>query len=127
MASPASSPAVRTSLYHELFALGWRRRCLLAITHGRANQLGFWTYVTLWWMHESAKLNVFFGVPNLGAEDAACASALSRELHDAAADEHVLSLVRDDLDRGHGWRSPRMRAPPPLRISRRSASRCWRP
>jgi putative photosynthetic complex assembly protein 2 len=41
---------------------------LLAITHGRVNQLGFLTYVTLWWMHESAKLNMFFGAPNLGEE-----------------------------------------------------------
>ena len=59
--------AVRTSLYHEMFALVGAV-VLLAITHGHANQLGFWTYVTLWWMHESAKLNVFFGVPNLGEE-----------------------------------------------------------
>lgn len=59
--------AVRTSLYHEMFTLVGAV-VLLAITHGRANQLGFWTYVTLWWMHESAKLNVFFGVPNLGEE-----------------------------------------------------------
>jgi putative photosynthetic complex assembly protein 2 len=59
--------AVRTSLYHELAALVGAV-VLLAVTHGRANQLGFWTYVTLWWMHESAKLNVFFGVPNLGEE-----------------------------------------------------------
>ena len=59
--------AVRTGLYHEMFALVGAV-ILLAITHGRVNQLGFWTYVTLWWMHESAKLNVFFGVPNLGEE-----------------------------------------------------------
>jgi putative photosynthetic complex assembly protein 2 len=59
--------ATRTGLYHEMFALVGAA-ILLAITHGRANQLGFWTYVTLWWMHESAKLNVFFGVPNLGEE-----------------------------------------------------------
>jgi putative photosynthetic complex assembly protein 2 len=59
--------AVRTSLYHEMSALVGAV-ILLAITHGRANQIGFWTYVTLWWMHESAKLNVFFGVPNLGVE-----------------------------------------------------------
>ena len=59
--------AVRTILYHEMFTLVGAV-VLLAITHGRVNQLGFWTYVTLWWMHESAKLNVFFGVPNLGEE-----------------------------------------------------------
>ena len=65
--------AVRTSLYHELFALVGAV-VLLAITHGPPNQLGVWTYVTLWWMHESAKLNVFFGVPNLGEE--CCRDAL---------------------------------------------------
>lgn len=59
--------AVRTSLYHEMFAL-LGAVLLLAMTHGARNQLGFWTYVTLWWMHESAKLNIFFGVPNLGEE-----------------------------------------------------------
>jgi putative photosynthetic complex assembly protein 2 len=59
--------AVRTSLYHELFTLAGAV-ALLAITHGHANSFGFWTYVVLWWMHESAKLNVFFGVPNLGEE-----------------------------------------------------------
>jgi putative photosynthetic complex assembly protein 2 len=58
---------VRTGLYHEMFALVGAV-VLLAITHGHGNQLGFWTYVTLWWMHESAKLNVFFGAPNLGEE-----------------------------------------------------------
>lgn len=59
--------AVGAILYHEMFTLAGAA-LLLAITHGHANQLGFWTYVTLWWMHESAKLNVFFGVPNLGEE-----------------------------------------------------------
>jgi putative photosynthetic complex assembly protein 2 len=58
---------VRTSLYHELSALTGAV-VLLALTHNQPNQLGVWTYLTLWWMHESAKLNVFFGVPNLGEE-----------------------------------------------------------
>ena len=59
--------AVRTSLYHELAALSGAV-LLLALTAGKPNQLGVWTYLTLWWMHESAKLNVYFGVPNLGEE-----------------------------------------------------------
>lgn len=59
--------AVSTSLYHELFALVGAI-ILLAMTHGQANQIGLWTYLTLWWMHESAKLNLFFGVPNLGQD-----------------------------------------------------------
>ena len=59
--------AIRTSLYHELAALTGAV-LLLALTAGKPNQLGVWTYIVLWWMHESAKLNVFFGVPNLGEE-----------------------------------------------------------
>ena len=30
--------------------------------------MAIWTFVVLWWMHQSAKLNVYFGVPNLGEE-----------------------------------------------------------
>ena len=50
----------------------WRRilgaLALFALTYGQPNQLALWTYLLLWWMHQSAKLNVFFGVPNLGEE-----------------------------------------------------------
>jgi len=59
--------AVRTGLYHELACL-IGAVLVLALTTGKANQVGAWTYVTLWWMHESAKLNLFFGAPNLGEE-----------------------------------------------------------
>jgi len=59
--------AVRTSLYHELtiiaFAIG-----IVALTRGQPNQIGVWTFFVLWWMHTSAKLNVYFGVPNLSEE-----------------------------------------------------------
>jgi hypothetical protein len=41
---------------------------LFGLTRGQANQMAIWTFVVLWWMHQSAKLNVFFGVPNLGEE-----------------------------------------------------------
>ena len=27
-----------------------------------------WTFIVLWWMHQSARLNVFLGVSNLNAE-----------------------------------------------------------
>ena len=59
--------AVRTMLYHELACL-IGAVLVLALTAGKANQVGAWTYVTMWWMHESAKLNLFFGAPNLGDE-----------------------------------------------------------
>jgi putative photosynthetic complex assembly protein 2 len=59
--------AARTSLHHELSAvLG--ALALLALTYGQPNRLALWTYVLLWGMHQSAKLNAFFGVPNLGED-----------------------------------------------------------
>ena len=64
---PRFIEALRTSLYHELAALAGGV-LVFALTYGKPNQIGFWTYVVLWWMHQSAKLNVFFGVPNLGEE-----------------------------------------------------------
>ena len=59
--------ALRTSLYHEFAALGGGA-IVLAVTYDQPNKIGAWTYVILWWMHMSAKLNVFFGAPNLGEE-----------------------------------------------------------
>jgi putative photosynthetic complex assembly protein 2 len=59
--------AVGTSLYHEL-AICLTALVLFGLTRGQANQMAIWTFVVLWWMHQSAKLNVFFGVPNLGEE-----------------------------------------------------------
>jgi G3E family GTPase len=41
-----------------IFALAWPG----------ANHVGIWTFVVLWWMHQSAKLNVFLGVPNLNEQ-----------------------------------------------------------
>jgi putative photosynthetic complex assembly protein 2 len=38
------------------------------MTREAANQFGLWTFVVLWWMHQSARLNVFLGVSNLNAE-----------------------------------------------------------
>lgn len=59
--------AVETSLYHELaiiatFAL------MAALTWNQQNQFGLWTFLVLWSMHVSAKLNVFLGVRNLNEE-----------------------------------------------------------
>ncbi len=59
--------AVETSLYHELTILV-TAVLLAAICLGTANPLGFWTFVVLWAMHVSAKLNVFLGVRNLNEE-----------------------------------------------------------
>ena len=59
--------AVRTSLYHELVIIAFAI-AIVAITAGQPNQIGVWTFFVLWWMHSSAKLNLFFGVPNLSEE-----------------------------------------------------------
>lgn len=59
--------AAKTSLYHEL-AVCLSALFLLALTWGKPNQMGVWTFAVLWWMHMSAKLNIYFGVPNLGEE-----------------------------------------------------------
>ena len=59
--------AARTSLHHELSAI-LGALALLALTYGQPNRLALWTYLLLWWMHQSAKLNAFFGVPNLGED-----------------------------------------------------------
>lgn len=56
--------ALQTCIHHELVSL-IGAFVLLLLTWGGANQLALWTYVLMWWMHLSAKLNVFFGVPNL--------------------------------------------------------------
>ena len=59
--------AIQTSLWHELaiIAMGI---VIVALTWGSKNQIGMWTFMVLWWMHQSAKLNVFLGVRNLNEE-----------------------------------------------------------
>ncbi len=59
--------ALATSLYHEL-AIVATVALLLGLTWGQPNTLGLWTFVLLWLMHVSAKLNVFLGVRNLNIE-----------------------------------------------------------
>jgi putative photosynthetic complex assembly protein 2 len=59
--------AIETSLYHELAIIIFGA-ALFALTYDSPNQIGLWTYVVLWWMHQSAKLNVLLGVPNLSEE-----------------------------------------------------------
>ncbi len=59
--------AIQASLYHELAVLLLAGLVLL-FTWGRPNHFGMWTFVVLWWMHQSARLNVFLGVSNLNAD-----------------------------------------------------------
>lgn len=59
--------AIQTSLYHELTIVA-AGAAMVWITWDSANQVGTWTFVILWWMRWSAKLNLFFGVPNLNED-----------------------------------------------------------
>ncbi|NEV64222.1 putative photosynthetic complex assembly protein PuhE [Thiorhodococcus minor] len=59
--------AILTSLYHELAILGTVLFMVL-VTLEEPNQVGTWTFVVLWLMRWSAKLNLFLGVPNLNED-----------------------------------------------------------
>ena len=59
--------ATQTILYHEL-AIAATAAALVALTWDEENQVGTRTFVILWGMRLSAKLNVFLGVPNLSEE-----------------------------------------------------------
>jgi len=58
--------ALMVSLWHELAILA-SFMLIAGLTWNGANGIGLWTFVILWWMHESARLNVFLGVRNLNA------------------------------------------------------------
>lgn len=55
------------SLYHELVVLATAVG-LVILTWDAPNQVGTWTFLALWGMHISAKLNIFLGVRNLNEE-----------------------------------------------------------
>ncbi len=57
-------PAVQSVIYHEA-AIALTAALIAAITWDGANQVGLWTFVILWLMRLSAKLNVYLGVRNL--------------------------------------------------------------
>jgi putative photosynthetic complex assembly protein 2 len=59
--------AVQTSLYHEL-AVVVVAAAIIALTWGNPNQVASWTFVVLWLMRWSAKLNLFLGVVNYNQE-----------------------------------------------------------
>ncbi len=56
--------AVASILWHEL-AIAASGVLVLALLWNAPNQVGAWTFLVLWVMRLSAKLNVFLGVPNL--------------------------------------------------------------
>jgi putative photosynthetic complex assembly protein 2 len=59
--------AALTLIYHEA-ALAVTAAGLLALSWGEPNPIGAWTFLVLFAMRLSAKLNLFFGVPNLSQE-----------------------------------------------------------
>jgi putative photosynthetic complex assembly protein 2 len=59
--------AVAAILWHELGIIV-SGLVILAITWGAPNQVGNWTFLVLWAMRASAKLNLFYGVRNLSEE-----------------------------------------------------------
>ena len=59
--------AIEAILWHEL-AIAGTAVAMVALTWGGENQVGTWTFMVLWVMRLSAKLNVYLGVPNLTEE-----------------------------------------------------------
>lgn len=59
--------ALNAILWHEL-GIVFGGLLIIAITWREPNQVGTWTFLVLWVMRTSAKLNLFFGVRNLSEE-----------------------------------------------------------
>jgi len=54
--------ALQAILYHELALLACGA-AILVLTWNGSNQVGLWTFVALWVLRQSAKINLFLGVP----------------------------------------------------------------
>ena len=94
-------------LYHELALIvlaswWWPRR------PGRANRVGLWTFMVLWVMRHSAKLNIFLGVRNLGENFLPPHLAYLQDLLPACADERAVPVLGDA---GHRRGDPGLDAP----------------
>jgi putative photosynthetic complex assembly protein 2 len=59
--------ALGACLWHEL-AIVAGAALIAAVTWGAPNKVGLWTFLILWLMHESARLNVLLGVRNVAEE-----------------------------------------------------------
>lgn len=59
--------SIGTVAYHEL-AIALTGLAVFALTYGGENTTGLWTYMILWVLRLSAKINVYLGVPNLTEE-----------------------------------------------------------
>jgi putative photosynthetic complex assembly protein 2 len=59
--------ALQVSIWHELAIVVGAVALWFAAAPG-TNRVGFWAFVILWVMHESARINVFLGVRNVSEE-----------------------------------------------------------
>lgn len=57
--------ALQAVLYHELALIVLAIAVVACVGPGE-NRVGLWTFMTLWVMRQSAKINIFLGVRNLG-------------------------------------------------------------
>jgi len=57
--------AIEAILYHEI-AIMVAAGAIALLTFGAPNRFALWTFLSLWLLRESAKLNLFLGVPNVG-------------------------------------------------------------
>ena len=58
---------IEACLYHELAIIA-TAVVIAGLTWGAPNQVGLWTFLLLWAMRQSAKLNFFLGVLNVGEQ-----------------------------------------------------------
>lgn len=59
--------AIHRSLYHEALVLGLVGVMIVLLFNAK-NRFGAYTFLMYWFMHQSAKLNIFLGVVNTGRE-----------------------------------------------------------
>lgn len=58
--------AVQSSIFHELLVLALGLTAI-ALMRDATNRFGLYIFLIFWFFHQSAKLNVFFGVANTGS------------------------------------------------------------
>jgi putative photosynthetic complex assembly protein 2 len=59
--------AIAANLWHELAIIA-SAGVIVWLTWDASNHTGLWAFLLLWWMHLSARLNVFLGVRNVSEE-----------------------------------------------------------
>ena len=88
-------------LYHEV-AIAGTAGLIAWMTHGGPNRFALWTFLLLWAMRISAKLNVFLGVRNLSEDWLPDHLQIPRELSAPGTHEPVFPGRSDDVDDRYG-------------------------